>query len=113
MLESFFIASLLVQVAHSLEELATGFHKKWFAFQMPFIVFLIFEVMFTSFFVSVLFNETFPFRSTIQAFFLLLMFLNGVQHVVWSACVRKYVPGLITAPFHIIVFTVFYFKVLL
>lgn len=110
MLDYFFIASLLVQCAHSLEELVTGFHKKWYLFRMPFFVFLAFEIIFLSFFVFVQLNSLLPFRSELQAFFLLLMFANGVQHVVWAACVRTYVPGLLTAPLHLLVFVFFFFS---
>ena len=33
-----------------------------------------------------------------------------VQHIVWAGNAKKYVPGLITAPIHIVVFLVFYSK---
>lgn len=111
-LENFFLISLLVQLAHSIEELSTGFHKQWYVFKMPFWVFLTFEVCFSLFWILVLLLPTFPLRVYLQEFFLILMFANGVQHVVWSGVVKRYVPGLITAPIHIIVFLVFYFRVL-
>ena len=109
-LEQFFTISLLVQIAHSIEELSTGFHKKWYVFKMPFWVFFAFEVVFESFWISVWCFQNFPNRAYLQIFFLALMFANGVQHIVWAGNVKKYVPGLITAPIHIIVFLVFYFK---
>ncbi len=40
LLEQFFAISLLVQIVHAIEELGTGFNKKWYAFKMPFWVFL-------------------------------------------------------------------------
>lgn len=111
-LEQFFVLSLLVQLVHSLEELSTGFHKKWYLFSMPFWVFLSFEVVFSGFWFFVLLHHAFPYRSYFQAFFLALMFANGVQHIVWWGSVKKYVPGLATAFVHIAVFLVFYFRVL-
>ncbi|OGE31964.1 hypothetical protein A2631_02485 [Candidatus Daviesbacteria bacterium RIFCSPHIGHO2_01_FULL_44_29] len=112
LLEQFFLISVLVQIAHVLEELFTGFHKKWYAFKMPFWVFLLFELVFEGFWISVYFLQDFPNRQYFQAFFLVLMFANGVQHIVWSGVAKKYVPGLITAPIHILVFLFFYFRVL-
>ena len=110
LLEQFFAISLLVQIAHSIEELSTGFHKKWYVFKMPFWVFLVFEIALESFWIAVWLLQDFPNITYLQAFFLALMFANGVQHIVWAGNVKKYVPGLITAPIHIIVFLVFYFK---
>ena len=112
-IETFFILSLVVQFAHSLEELSTGFHSKWYLFKMPFWVFFLWEVAFTLFWVIVWITPSFPNREAFQAFFLVLMLANGIQHLVWWGCVKKYVPGLITAPIHIAVFLVFYYKVLL
>jgi len=112
-LGQFFTICLLVQVAHVIEELSTGFHRKWYVFKMPFWVFLAFEVVFESFWIAVWLFQDFPSRAYLQAFFLVLMFANGVQHIVWSGNVKKYIPGLITAPVHIIVFLVFYFRTIL
>jgi len=110
LLEQFFVISLLAQIAHSIEELSTGFHKKWYVFKIPFWVFLAFEIIFEGFWITVWLLQNFPNRTLLQAFFLALMFANGVQHIVWAGNVKRYVPGLITAPLHIIVFLVFYFR---
>ncbi|MBI5613329.1 HXXEE domain-containing protein [Candidatus Gottesmanbacteria bacterium] len=112
-LEQFFTISLLVQIAHSIEELSTGFHKKWYVFKMSFWVFLMYEIVFESFWIAVWLFQNFPIRNYLQTFFLALMFANGVQHIVWAGNVKKYVPGLITAPIHIVVFLMFYFKAIL
>ena len=109
MLEQFFLFSLLVQLIHSVEELTTGFHRKWYLFKMPFKVFLSFELLFSAFWIFVFFSSL-PYRENFQAFFLVLMFANGIQHLVWYGWEKKYVPGLITAFAHIAVFIVFYFK---
>lgn len=110
LLEQFFAISLLIQVIHAIEELATGFNKKWYVFKMPFWVFLLFEVIFEGFWIAVYLFPDFPNRPALQAFFLALMFANGIQHLVWAENVKKYVPGLITAPAHIIVFLMLYFR---
>jgi hypothetical protein len=108
----FFIVSMLVQIAHSIEEITTGFHKKWYLLKMPLWVFLTLEIIFESFWIGVWLWQSFPFRVQFQAFFLILMFANGIQHVVWTGSTKKYVPGLVTAVIHIILFTIFYFKIL-
>ena len=110
-LETYFFISLLVQIAHSIEELSTGFHKKWYLFKMSFYTFLAFEIIFTFFWILVGTVPDFQYRDLFQSFLLALMFANGVQHVVWAGVVKKYVPGLITAPIHILVFLVFYLQI--
>lgn len=104
-----YIILLALQCVHSLEELSTGFHKKWYLFTMPFVVFLVFELLFQAFCIFVFFSPEFPYRITLMAFFNLLMFANGVQHLVWAGVVKKYVPGLVTAPLFIATFLLFYF----
>ena len=98
LIEQFFIIGLFVQIAHSIEELAMGFHKKWYLFKMPFWFFLVFEIVFESFWIAVwLFIE--PKVSDIKA-----------AHLSGAGNVKKYVPGLVTAPIHMIVFLVFYLR---
>lgn len=77
--------------------------------KMPFSTFLLFEIVFTLFWIFVLLTPQFPFRLDLQKFFLLLMFANGVQHLVWWGVIKRYVPGLITAFLHVIVFAIYYF----
>ncbi|OVE79440.1 hypothetical protein BVY00_00425 [bacterium G20] len=113
LLETFFLLSLMVQMLHSIEELSQGFNKKWYLFKMSFRAFLTFEILFTLFWVSVLVFTDFPARDYLQSFFLVLMFANGIQHLVWSGIAKKYMPGLITAFAHIAVFLVFYFELVL
>ena len=100
---------LAIQCLHSVEELSTGFHKKWYLFSMPFFVFLTFEIIFLSFWIFVWLVPTLAYREFLMIFFNLLMFANGIQHLVWATVVKKYVPGLITAPLFLIVFLGLYF----
>jgi len=102
----------LVQLAHSVEELSTGFHSKWYLFKMSFWVFLGFEILFNIFWGAVLFFNQFPSREYLLVFFIALMFANGVQHIVWAGVVKKYVPGFITAPLHICLFLMFYYQII-
>lgn len=110
MVEQFAFIQYAVQLFHSLEELSTGFHKKWYLFRMPFWVFFTFEICFSLFWAAVLLIQIFPGRENLLAFFLLLMFANGIQHIVWWGWAKKYVPGLITAFVHAGVFILFYFQ---
>lgn len=113
MLESIAFSMLIIQFAHSVEELATGFHKKWYLFPMPFWVFLLFEVSHNLFWGVVILTDLIPYKTQLAAFFIALMFANGIQHVVWYGVKKKYVPGLVTAPLHILLFLVFFFNLVL
>lgn len=102
--------ALFIQLAHSIEELATGFHKQWYFRKLSFRFFLTFEVIHNLFWLVVFYFSSFPFRFNLISFFLVLMFANGVQHVVWADSVKRYVPGLVTAVLHISNFLVFFFS---
>ncbi len=105
---SVYMIFLILQCLHSLEEIATGFHKKWYLFTMSFSLFLTWEILFQTFWIFILFSSDFPQRNSFMAFFTLLMFANGVQHLVWAGVIKKYVPGLFTAPLFILAFLWFY-----
>lgn len=111
-LSTFYSLMFIVQIIHSIEELVTGFHKKWFFFKMSFKFFLIFEILHNFFWFIVLISNNFPYRNYFLAFFLLLMFIQSLWHLAWWAMKKEYVPGLITAFVHIILFIIFYFQVL-
>lgn len=112
MIEKFALYILILQFVHSIEELMMGFHKIWYLFSMPFWFFLLFEVAHNIFWSLVILTDLIPYKSQLSAFFIALMFANGVQHLVWFGWKKKYVPGLLTAPAHVILFLVFFFKVL-
>ncbi len=57
--------------------------------------------------------KQFPNRDYLMGFFNVLMFANGLWHIAWFGIVKKYVPGLVTAPLFIITFLIFYFQILL
>jgi len=111
-IDTFAITVFLLQTAHSVEELSTGFHRKWYLFKMPFWAFLLFEIVFEVFWGSVVFLNQFPLREYLLPFFFALMFANGVQHIVWAGIAKRYIPGLITAPFHIILFLIIYYTLI-
>jgi hypothetical protein len=106
------IAQLMffVQVLHSLEELLNNFQKRWFLKKLSFNSFLSFEIVHNIFWGLVIFIPTFPFKLQLLGIFLILMFTNGIEHVVWYMWEKKYVPGLFTAFIHIIIFTIFFFS---
>ena len=111
-IELFATIMFVVQVIHSVEELSTGFHKKWFLFKMPFKVFLTFEIIHNLFWLSVLIFSGFPFRSILLYIFILLMFAQSLFHLAWWGNIKKYVPGLFTAFIHVTIFLIFYFQLL-
>lgn len=71
---------------------------------------MIFEIVFLGFWIMVFCLNNFPMRNQLMAFFNVLMFANGIWHFTWFGIEKKYVPGIITAPFFILVFFIFYFK---
>ncbi len=113
LLEDVFSLLLLIQFFHSIEELSTNFYERFPVFRMSFRFFLFFELIFSGFWIAVWFVHDFPFRIELMTFFTLLMFANGIWHIAWFLFCEKgkrYIPGLITAPFHVIVFSIFYFS---
>jgi hypothetical protein len=97
----------LAQLCHSFEELTHGFHKKWYLFKMPFWVFLTFEILFNLFWAVVIFSNVLANKETLLVVWIALMTLNGMQHVVWSVVLKKYVPGLYTAPLHLVLIALY------
>ncbi|PIN76128.1 hypothetical protein COV18_00750 [Candidatus Woesearchaeota archaeon CG10_big_fil_rev_8_21_14_0_10_37_12] len=112
LIESYFVVFLLLQLVHSIEEITNKFNKKFPLFRMRLSTFILFEILFFGFFLAVFLISGFPAREQIMAFFNILMFANGSWHLVWWGIEKKYVPGLFTAPFFVILFLMFYFQVL-
>lgn len=110
LVSTFFVLMFVVQIAHSIEELTTGFHKKWFFFKMSFRFFLTFEILFNLFWLSVLIFSQFPYKNYLMLIFIVLMFAQSLWHLAWWAMKKEYVPGLFTAIIHVILFLVFYFQ---
>jgi hypothetical protein len=96
-----------VQLLHSIEELLNNFHKRWFYKKLSFHFFLTFEILHDIFWGLVIFFPAFPFRLFLLNIFTLLMFANGVEHIVWYMWEKKYIPGLLTAPIHVLSYTIF------
>lgn len=70
--------------------------------------FVVFEILFAALFVSVLISDV-SFKVLFAKAFILLMFANGIWHIFWALSEKKYVPGLITAPFHLLIFAWYFF----
>lgn len=111
-LQTFFLILLALQLLQSIEKLSMGFHEKFPLGKMKWRTFLIIEIIFIGFWALVFLAKDFQYRDQFMAFFNVLMLANGVWEIVWAGIARKYVPGLIAAPFFIITFLIFYFKVL-
>jgi|GEM_PF-691841 len=111
-IETYFLIMLGIQVFHSIEELTQNFHEKFPLLKMSFKFFLLFEILFLLFWITIFMLKDIPNRFTLIAFFILLMFINGLWHIVWWGIKKKYVPGLITAPLFVIVFWSFYFYII-
>lgn len=115
MIEVYFLTFLALQVLHSIEELVTGFHKKFPLMKLKFKTFLTFELAFISFWTFIFFYVPYPAKDIWMHAFILLMFANGLWHIVWFGFFerfKRYVPGLLTAPLFIIIFVVYFFHLL-
>jgi len=111
-LELYYSVLVTIQLFHSLEEILTHFEKRWPLWKMPRWFFVLFEIIFSAFITLLVFAQSFPYRSILMEAFILLMFVNGIWHSVWAIIERKYVPGIVTAPFAIVTFILFYFQLL-
>lgn len=110
-LETFFRIFVFIQLLHSQEEIHTHFEKRWPVWKMSRNFFAIFEILFSIFLIMMVFINTMPGREVFMVGFNGLMFANGVWHCMWAGVEKRYVPGLITAPFFIVTFLVFYFRI--
>jgi hypothetical protein len=104
----YFVLLGLIQLAHSQEEIWTGFHKRWFVFTMPRWVFITFEILFSLPIIAYIAKPSLPLAHWYMPLFALAMFVNGIGHIVWGLVKRSYVPGLITAPLFVVVFFAYY-----
>jgi len=77
---------------------------------MSFWTFLLFEVVFLIFWTFVWLSSDLVYRIQLMLVFDCLMLTNGIQHLMWAFIQKKYVPGLATAPFFIIIFVWIYFS---
>lgn len=109
--ETFFRILVLIQLLHSQEEIHTHFEKRWPLWKMPQNFFVTFEILFSVLLLLVIFIKNIPGRDIFMVAFNGLMFANGIWHCMWAGIERKYVPGLITAPFFIITFLIFYYRI--
>lgn len=97
-----------LQLLHSQEELWTGFHKKWFLFKMPFWVFLTFELVLSATIIVYMVDVRLAGANVFMPWFIFAMLLNGMDHIIWAAVTKQYVPGLITAPGFVLLFGLYY-----
>lgn len=109
-LEKYYLALVVIQLLHSQEEIWMRFDKKWPAWKMSRVTFVLFEILFLALILSIFFVRGFPQREVLMLSFNILMFANGIWHLMWAAIEKRYVPGLITAPLFLFVFLAFYFQ---
>lgn len=102
-----FTISCIIQIFHSLEEIFTHFEKRWPLWKMNRVTFVSFEIIFSLLFLFVLFFDP-TFQIVFAKAFLMLMFANGIWHLFWGWSEKRYVPGLVTAPFHVLNFAIYF-----
>lgn len=108
-----FVALIIVQAAHSVEEYATRlfdrlaparFVSELFGFDRR-IGFVIFNVSLVVFGLWCYFGPVSRgsrLGLTLAWFWVVLEVLNGFAHIVWAASAAEYRPGLVTAPFLVV-----------
>jgi len=111
-LELYFKILVGIQFLHSIEEICTRFAKRWPIWRMSQKTFVLLEIFFAFLVLSMVLIKTLPYRDIFMAIYSILMFANGVWHLMWAGIEKRYVPGLITAPFFLIVYLIFYFRLL-
>ena len=109
-IEFYFKILVIIQLLHSQEEIWGKFEKRWPVWKMSREFFVTVEILFSALLILMFFIPTLPYRYQFMVFFNWFMFANGIWHMMWAAIEKRYVPGLITAPFFIIVFSIFYFN---
>jgi hypothetical protein len=110
-IEKYYLILVLVQLAHSQEEIWNGFEKVWPLWKMSRFTFVFFEILLSILIIGIYLIKSLPNREILMLSFNVLMFANGIWHLMWAGIKKHYVPGLFTAPVMIIVFLVFYFKI--
>ncbi len=103
-----FVIFGVIQLLHSQEEMWTGFHKKWFVTKLPLWLFVAFEIILSAAIIAYIFSPTLPGAQTFMPWFIFAMLLNGMEHIIWGAVEKRYVPGLATAPLFVILFGFYY-----
>ena len=110
--ETFYIYFVLLYLFHSQEEIYFHFEKVWPLWKMSRRFFIIMEILLSVFVISIIFIKTYPYRIYLMSTFNIIMFANGIWHITGAALTKKYVPGLITAPFAVVLFLIYYFQIL-
>lgn len=110
-LTKYALGFLFLQFIHSLEEQLGDFHSRWPLMKITRTQFATFEILFQLFWFLPFIFANFTGRDEMLWFFPLLMFANGIWHVIWFGFFEKgkrYIPGIFTAPLFIILFISMY-----
>ncbi len=107
-LYNYFVLFGIIQLIHSQEEIWTGFHKKWFLFTMSKWVFVAWEALLSAVIITYMLRPHLAGATGFMQWFIFAMLLNGMEHVIWGAVKKSYVPGLVTAPLFLILIGSYY-----
>ncbi len=113
LVEQYYIYFVIIYLLHSQEEIYTHFEKVWPLWRMSREFFITMEVLLSILLISVIFIKIYPYRIYLMSVFNLLMFANGIWHITGAVTLKKYIPGLITAPFAVIIFLIYYIQLLM
>ena len=113
LVEKFYTYFVIVYLLHSQEEIYFHFEKIWPLWKMSRKFFITMEILLSILLISTIFIKVYPYRVFLMSLFNLLMFANGIWHITGAVLAKKYIPGLITAPFAVILFVIYYYLILL
>jgi|SRR3990167_11090852 len=113
LIEQFYIYFVIIQLLHSQEEIHFHFEKVWPLWKMSRKFFITMEITLSLILISGIFVKEIPYRFYLMAFFNILMFANGTWHITGAALSKKYIPGLYTAPFAVILFLIYYYLLII
>lgn len=108
-INSWYTVFVLIQLIHSQEEIHMHFNDKSPVFKIRRKPFLILEALFSLFIICWVFVPISVVGTIWKHIFILLMFGNGVEHLLWAYLKKGYVPGLVTGFILFIEFILYYF----
>ncbi len=112
----YYFIFFFLMILHSVEEQALNFADRCPFMRLTYTQFWLFEVFFIIVWIVPFLLPQLFIAKLMEAFFPILMFANGIWHLVWFWFFergKRYVPGVVTGSLFVIIFLQFYFGFLL
>ncbi|OGK63048.1 hypothetical protein A2334_00210 [Candidatus Roizmanbacteria bacterium RIFOXYB2_FULL_38_10] len=112
LVERYYTYFVIIYLFHSQEEIYTHFEKVWPLWKMSRRFFITMEILLSTLLISAIFITNYPYRIGLMSIFNLVMFANGIWHITGAILAKRYIPGLVSSPFAVILFLIYYFQLL-